>query len=627
MWAALFDRLLRPALIVKQRPDISAPRWDVKIYDEDAISPGYWFVAPYAHLKQSSYKKWNGPHIYDGNGELVWSGAPMFKHYNTYDFRTVDVGGEQMASLIFRKDEDGVIFDSNYQVHKTVDMVGEMPQWLLNALGDERKTNMHDFNVIANGTRALVLTKVFENATIEESHAIGFEGNCTAKWQGFKELDLATSKPVFEWSAHGHIGLEESTFRKGSLEKMCNGNLGKGGWDILHLNSIDKFPDGDYLVSSRHTDALYKVSHLNGSIVWRLGGTKSDFTFADDANFSRQHHARLFSQNGTHTLISVFDNARGTGRKEHPSSSQSRGLILSLRTDLRPMTAEVVAKYDRPQGGYTSARGSVQVLPNDNAFVCWSKSTFQSEHAPDGRKILEAKFKLKAANSYRSYKFPWVGRPLTLPDVHSAAIDVGPNGTSTLVHVSWNGATEVASWRLYKTNADGSEPEFIASTMRQGFETALSHDGYASFVMVEALDADAKVIGRSGIMKTIPPSDLMSPSVVEESQWLQHHSMTQTNNASKLLSALSHPIFVFIFGVLCCALTGLALWFAWSSKRTNTLWWARRPEYEPLPERDQEKAELDEDTLVEDEGDENEKSRVPAIQLHRCSQDSESSMC
>lgn len=116
----------------------------MKIYDEDAVSPGYWFVAPYAKLDQKEYMKWNGPHIYDGNGDLIWSGAPMFKHYNTYDFRTVEVGGEQMASLISRKHEYATIFDSSYEVSQTVDMVGYLPQWLRGSLGENEKlTNMH----------------------------------------------------------------------------------------------------------------------------------------------------------------------------------------------------------------------------------------------------------------------------------------------------------------------------------------------------------------------------------------------------------------------------------------------------------------------------------------------------
>src|ERR1700761_7729516 len=38
------------------RPDIGAPKWNVKIHDPDAVSPGYWFVAPYAKLEQISFK-------------------------------------------------------------------------------------------------------------------------------------------------------------------------------------------------------------------------------------------------------------------------------------------------------------------------------------------------------------------------------------------------------------------------------------------------------------------------------------------------------------------------------------------------------------------------------------------
>lgn len=29
--------------------------------------------------------------------------------------------------------------------------------------------------------------------------------------------------------------------------------------DITHINAVDKFDDGDYLFSSRHTDSLFKV--------------------------------------------------------------------------------------------------------------------------------------------------------------------------------------------------------------------------------------------------------------------------------------------------------------------------------------------------------------------------------
>lgn len=73
------------------RPDIGAPKWSIEIYDKDALAPGYWFVAPYALLGQTDYPLWNGPHIYDQEGGLIWSGSPLFKHFNSYDFRVAQV--------------------------------------------------------------------------------------------------------------------------------------------------------------------------------------------------------------------------------------------------------------------------------------------------------------------------------------------------------------------------------------------------------------------------------------------------------------------------------------------------------------------------------------------------------
>ena len=75
---------------------------------------------------------------------------------------------------------------------------------------------------------------------------------------------------------------------------------------------------------------------------------KNDFVLKDQrARFSRQHHARFRGQNSTHTLVSLFDNAVG----DYPakaSAFESWGLLLALRTDVTPMTVELVARYSKP---------------------------------------------------------------------------------------------------------------------------------------------------------------------------------------------------------------------------------------------------------------------------------------
>lgn len=119
------------------------------------------------------------------------------------------------------------------------------------------------------------------------------------------------------------------------------------------MNSVDKFPDGDYLLSARHTDTLYKISHKDGSIVWRLGGVKSDFEQND--KFSRQHHGHVLEQNATHTILTVFDNGIGDGPFEHATARWARGLVILL--DTVQMKAEVTGIYKQPGGERTNARG------------------------------------------------------------------------------------------------------------------------------------------------------------------------------------------------------------------------------------------------------------------------------
>ena len=113
------------------------------------------------------------------------------------------------------------------------------------------------------------------------------------------------------------------------------------------------------MLSARHTDALYKISHIDGSIIWRLGGLKSDFTMVGNSRFSRQHFARVLQQNEDGDFfISLFDNAIGNGPEEKETYSYSRGLILYLNT--KAMTASVLAEFPHPERRLINSRGMYQ---------------------------------------------------------------------------------------------------------------------------------------------------------------------------------------------------------------------------------------------------------------------------
>ena len=181
--------------------------------------------------------------------------------------------------------------------------------------------------------------------------------------------------------------------------------------------------------------------------------------------------------------------------------------------------------------------------------------------------------------SYRSYKFPWVGRPTQPPDVQSIAATSQDEFVTTVVFVSWNGATEVQSWNLYKTNADGTTMELIASTLRQGFETELAYEGFASYVVAEAIDRNGKPLGRSEVAKTRPPSDRLNPDVLDETEWTQDHSPTSGYTGARGLGILSNPVFAFVCGIICCVVAGLLGVATWKlrSRPEASSWWTQKP--------------------------------------------------
>lgn len=330
---------------------------------------------------------------------------------------------------------------------------------------------------------------------------------------------------------------------------------------------------------------MYKISHKDGSIVWRFARRKdwSDFKFDD--HFSGQHMARVRSQNDTHTVISFLDNAIRPG-DPHTTNDFSRGMWVALRTDTQPMTAEVIGTYDHPHADYAPGRGNAQLLDNGNRFIAWWNHSLQSEHAADGRLLMEARWKAEGLKSYRSYKFPWVGQPKNPPDVHSEAFAVGRGEAKghlrTAVHVSWNGATEVAKWHLYKTTVDGQTREKVASVPRQGFESMLLYHGYATYVVVEAVDKEGEPLGESQVFKTILPGGTITPEVLEEQDWLQRYAnggnmSLATSTTQKVTAALSNPVVVYVSGLLTCAAVVFVFYFwrRWRKESNGPAWWQK----------------------------------------------------
>jgi hypothetical protein len=188
----------------------------------------------------------------------------------------------------------------------------------------------------------------YESRTVELS-PLGLTGTGAIVGHTLQRL-LPDGTAEFSWSAFDHLGLDEL------VNPSTPGS--PVGHDYDHPNSIDIDPDGNYLVSWRNLDAVLLIDGQTGEILWRLGGTKSDFTFVDDPlhGFSGQHDARLLP--GGHLLL--LDN----GTLHSPPTTRAAEYAL----DVDAGTATLVWEFRAPADRWNAFMGSAR---RDAAGMTW----------------------------------------------------------------------------------------------------------------------------------------------------------------------------------------------------------------------------------------------------------------
>lgn len=258
--------------------------------------------------------------------------------------------------------------------------------------------------------------------------------------------------------------------------------------------------EGDYLVSGRHVEAIYKISGQDGSILWELGGKTS--SFQQNFNFSYQHDCRFISENSTTTIISFFDNASNGFNQ---SSNQTEGKVVALNNET--MEATLLQAYSAPDGGALSAsQGNLQILPNGNAFLGWGSHQAVSESLADGTPVYYADFATTGALQYRSFKFNFSSNPTTAPSLYTYAQNLS---APTMLYVSWNGATEVASWQFYG-GATVSNLTFLGSTNKTGFETITTFFSFVPLTIAEAVASNGSALRNSTVQSTFVPGSQLT---------------------------------------------------------------------------------------------------------------------
>ncbi|KAL8873067.1 MAG: hypothetical protein Q9174_001405 [Haloplaca sp. 1 TL-2023] len=426
------------------RPDLQPLTLTVHVNTLDPKDKSLLFFGPYI----SGY---DGPAIYDLKGltwylkELVWDGyleAPPGLTHRAHNLHPMLYKGITTLaySLVLDRPQTSVMVHHTFlnEHYDIVDALGTPDQI--------KHLDPHDFSVIDDGTKMLQLAYIAHPTDEHDPVQSKVE-------EGILEvLDISTGTIDFEWRSLDHVPRNHSCVGGSLVRYLVSRDFTPlvrfADEDFLHptshANSVDQDPHGNFILSSFHTCTIYSISPITGSVLWRLGGAFSDFTFLPYHNHGdkpvtlkhvhdvRSHPLSIALENPlisqslkrrikasphTYLVLSLFDNAFGAAGP--PTSSCSSALIILL--DLNAMTAKILERYMHPRGEYNAMFGSVQLLSNGHRFVGWGSTRQVSEYDGQGKHIYHAELgdPAQLIGSLRVYKSAmWNGVPANRgPDV------------------------------------------------------------------------------------------------------------------------------------------------------------------------------------------------------------------
>ena len=344
--------------------------------------------------------------------------------------------------------------------------------------------DVHDFQMLPNNH---VLFLIYDTKVVDMSKIVnGGKEQANVTGLVFQELD-GSGNVVFEWRSWDHIAITDTD---NSFDLTAQ-NI-----DYVHGNAISIDWDGNYLLSARHLDEIFKVDRRTGDMMWIMGGKNNQFTFTNvdistTLPFSFQHDVRRIP-NGN---ITFFDN------RNNLTPLYSSAVEYKVNEDLKTVT-QVWEFQSFIPNTYSIAMGNVQRLEDGNSVIGWglssnvpvSKMPDMTEVTADGSVVFDLKFD-PTSFSYRTFRFDWHGYP-TWPPVTAYSSQPG----QITVGTSWNGATEVDHYDLYFAHQLNDMPQLYNTKTKTGFETqwTISDDiaNYCYFY-TEAYDKNNQLLNTS----------------------------------------------------------------------------------------------------------------------------------
>ncbi len=297
-----------------------------------------------------------------------------------------------------------------------------------------------------------------------------------------QEIDLKTGLVIYEWHSLDHVPLPSSY---ASAAPASRPNRSTTSTSTRSTSSRTAICSSTRATRGRPTTSIPGPARCAGG--WAASTAASRWGRARAPPGST---TRAQQPDGT---ITFFDN--GALPQVHP---QSRAIEVAL--DTASMTATLVRSYEHRNPLVAGSQGNCRPCRRQLGGRL-GPGALPLGIRPQRASVLFDAHLPPSWESYRAYVLPWTGGPAQPP-----ALAVPPPGASggATVYASWNGATEVASWRVLA----GSSPTRltpVASAAKTGFETAIALPAAAAgaYVAVQALDGSGAVLGISPAVKAV----------------------------------------------------------------------------------------------------------------------------
>jgi hypothetical protein len=460
-------------------PKLHPPKLTTDMKTQPGLAPGYFMTGVFKNLTQSApMVGQSGPLMLDRNLQPVWfdpigtSALAANLRVQTYNGKPVLAWwqGTVSSSGVTTSGED-VVVDQHYKHVATLKGTGG---WVISE--HELQISGHNAWVTAYKAVPMDLTR------------FGGSANGQVLDSAVQEYDLQTGQLLYTWDALNPGGTPNIPLSQ-SQQKPFPGVP----WDAYHINSIQLTGNETFLVSMRNTWSAYLVNRLTSGIEWTVSGNakNSSFQLPAKAQFQWQHDVQLHNGN----VLSVFDDAccgyksiSGGHAKFGNPSGPSRGLVIKL--NLTNHTGSFVSQYVRANNFNAAFLGSTELVPGGNVVLGWGSTPFFSEDNSKGKVLLDAMWPEPDLN-YRTYLQKWTGIPFFPP---SGA--VRNNQGKATVYASWDGDTQVVSWRVL-AGTSAKSLKAVASKTKTGFETTIPLTSSFKVYEVQALDAQHRVLGTS----------------------------------------------------------------------------------------------------------------------------------